>query len=418
MSAVAGLRGTGDWGTDERPKDFRESILFFSPNGNAPLFALTSKAGKKTVKDPEFSWWAESQTHVRLTTSTAGTSTNTTVTIIGLDPTATTMSGLYQTATHLKGGDILLVEPGTDTSTWAPEMMEVVSVLSDTSFIVNRGAAGSSAAAYSATAAFTLIGSAYAEGTAAPRAVSRNPVKFSNFTQIFKNTYELTGTANETEVRTGSPWSNDKKRKMFDHAKSIELSMLFGVRSEVTDAVNGKPKRTMGGLRTFIPASQQTILTTSLGGQGSAAAVTLMDAFAPAFDFDMGGGDSRIAFIGNFARTAIGQAIQSVNGAHISFGNTVKVYGIDFQELILPMGRILLKSHPLLSVHPVYKKSAFVCDFSAIKYVALRNRDTSNKDDVQTKDEDVRRGFVQTECSVMVDGGGLSCAYIGNISFT
>lgn len=25
MAAIAGLRGTGDWGTDERPKDFRES---------------------------------------------------------------------------------------------------------------------------------------------------------------------------------------------------------------------------------------------------------------------------------------------------------------------------------------------------------------------------------------------------------
>ena len=27
MFPVAGLRGTGDWGTDERPKNFRESIL-------------------------------------------------------------------------------------------------------------------------------------------------------------------------------------------------------------------------------------------------------------------------------------------------------------------------------------------------------------------------------------------------------
>lgn len=26
--AVAGLRGTGDWGTDERPKNFREMILW------------------------------------------------------------------------------------------------------------------------------------------------------------------------------------------------------------------------------------------------------------------------------------------------------------------------------------------------------------------------------------------------------
>jgi hypothetical protein len=60
----------------------------------------------------------------------------------------------------------------------------------------------------------------------------------------------------------------------------------------------------------------------------------------------------------------------------------------------------------------------FVLDFSAIKYVALKNRDTKTKDDVQAKDEDVRRGFIQTECSLMLDGGGLSCAYVGNISAT
>ncbi len=28
MTAVAGLRGTGDFGTDERPKSFREYILW------------------------------------------------------------------------------------------------------------------------------------------------------------------------------------------------------------------------------------------------------------------------------------------------------------------------------------------------------------------------------------------------------
>lgn len=56
MSAIAGLRGTGDWATDERPKNFREYILFRNPNGTAPLFAMTAKMKKETVDDPEFSW--------------------------------------------------------------------------------------------------------------------------------------------------------------------------------------------------------------------------------------------------------------------------------------------------------------------------------------------------------------------------
>lgn len=420
MSGIAGLRGTGDWGTDERPKDFRESILFFSPNGDTPLFGLTSKAGKKTVTDPEFGWWAESQTLVRLTNSAAMTSTGTNITLssgAAVDPTATTMSGLYGTASHLKPGDLLMVEPLADTSTFAPEVVEVTAVLSDTSFNVARGASGTTAAAISSLASFTLIGSAYAEGTAAPRAVSRNPVKFSNLTQIFKNAYELTGTADSTTARTGSAWSNDKKRKMFDHARGIELSMFFGQKSEVTDATNGKPKRTMASLRTFIPAAQQTMMSSTILVSASGAA-TFADAAAVAFNFDMGGGDTRIGFCGNLARTELGKSIQAATGIKMELGSVIKLWGMNFQELVMPFGRLLLKSHPLLSVHPLYRKSLFILDFSAIKYVALKGRDTQVKDDVQTKDEDVRRGFVQTECSIMIDGGGLSCAYIGNISTT
>ncbi len=53
---VLGLRGTGDFGADERPKDFRETILFRDPNGDAPIFALTSKTRKRVVSDPQYYW--------------------------------------------------------------------------------------------------------------------------------------------------------------------------------------------------------------------------------------------------------------------------------------------------------------------------------------------------------------------------
>lgn len=409
MSGIAGLRGTGDWGTDERPKSFREKILFFSPNGNAPIFGLTSKAGKMSVSDPEFSWWAESQNLVRLVVNGALVAADTLVTVDSVDPTATTMSALYGTATNLKPGDILLVEPSVDAAAYAPEMVEVDTVVSDTQFTVRRGAAGTTPASIADNAGLTLIGSAYAEGTGAPRAVSRNPVKFSNFIQIFKDSYELTGTAAETATRTGDPWSNDKKRKMFDHSRAIEQSFLFNTTKAETTGDNGKPKRFMGGLRSMIPATNQTVSATY-------TALTFSNAIAPAWNFDLGGGDTRIGFCGNAARTEIGKMVVGATGIKIELGNVVRVYGIDFQEFILPMGRLLLKTHPLLSQHPLYKNSLYVLDFSAIKYVTQKGRpDAKVTDDVQTKDEDVRRGFIQTDCSLMLDGGGLSCAYVGSV---
>ena len=262
MSGIAGLRGTGDFVDGERPKDFREGILVVQSRTVRRRFLRSSaRAGKRVVKDPEFAWWNEGNALVRLRVSVTAAAADTVITVDTADPTDTTLGVNYGTATHLKPGDLLMVEPATsvaETVAYSYEIIEVDNVLSDTQFTAKRGQAGLTAASITATTYITLIGSAYAEGTGAPRAVTRNPIKFYNYTQIFKNTYELTGTADKTTFRTGDPWSNDKKRKSFDHSRDIELSILFGRRSE-TVGENGKPKRTMGGLRTFIPAANTYI---------------------------------------------------------------------------------------------------------------------------------------------------------------
>jgi len=64
--AILGIRGTGDWGTDERPKNFRETILWRQPNGQTPLTALLSKMGSESTNDPEFAWWEEQLNTMRV----------------------------------------------------------------------------------------------------------------------------------------------------------------------------------------------------------------------------------------------------------------------------------------------------------------------------------------------------------------
>jgi hypothetical protein len=411
MSGIAGLRGTGDWGTDERPKDFRESILFYNPNGTAPIFALTGKAGKKTVTDPQFFWWNEPNQLWRGVLSLGGgslASTDTPFTVAGVDPTTTTANAVWGAATHLKTGDLLWVEPAAD-GPLTQELVEVDTILSDTQFTVRRGAGGTTATSIADTTALTLVGSAFSEGTGAPRAVSRNPLKYTNYTQIFKDTYELTGTTTETFARTGDAWSNDKKRKMFDHARAIEMAILLG-RPFETVGDNGKPKRYMGGMRSFIPSANTTVFGANV------TVSSFLSALTPVFDFDTEGGDTRIAFCGNIAITELNKVLQNSTNLRINFSQEIKVYGLDFKEFIMPRGRILLRSHPLMSRHPLLQKAMFVLDFASVKYVCLKGRDTRTRDDVQLKDEDVRRGFIQTECSLLVDRGGLTCAYLGNIA--
>lgn len=410
MSGVAGLRGSGDWGTDERPKNFREGILRFNPRGTAPIFALTSKAGSKSVDDPEYSWWCEGNVLIRLQVNGALLSSDTLVTVDSADPTLSTLGANLGTATNLKPGDILLVEPASDNATFNHELLEVDSVLSDTQFIVRRGVGGTSAAAISNDIWLTVIGSAYAEGTGVPRAVSRNPIKNNNYIQIFKDTYELTGTADNTNTRTNNGYSEDKRRKSFKHAQDIEWTIMFGRKAETTGD-NGKPKRFMGGLREFIPSGNVTVF-------GSAVTPSsFLDAIAPVFDFDTGAGDERIGFAGNQALIELSKIF--ANEVVYNVQGTVTNYGMDFTKFRLPNGTLMMKSHPLLSRHGLYKKSMFILDFDSIKYVKQKGRpDGTPKDDVQAKDEDVRRGYIQSDAGLMVDYGGLTNAYLGNISAT
>lgn len=417
MAGVAGLRGTGDFSTDERPKNFREMILFLDPNGMSPIFGLSSKAKKKSVDDPEFAWWNETNVLIRLQVNAGGGlgSGITTITVDSNDPTSTTLDVNRGTATNLKPGDFLMVEPTSDNAVFAPEVIQVTSVISDTTFTVSRGAQGTTPATIPDDSFLLLIGSGYAEGGTAPKAVSRNPVKFSNFTQIFKDTYELSGTAGATTFRTGDPWSNDKKRKMFDHASKIEWSIIFGQKSELAaSSENGKPLRTFGGLRQQIPSTRQFVFGGSV--TFSPGANNFLDKVYKVFDFASPAGDTRIAFCGNDALNALAKVAAGTTNVRLNSDSVITQYGMKFNEFIMPQGRLLVKSHPLLNIHSgIYSKSMLVLDFSSINYVYLKGRDTKTFDDVQAKDEDVRRGFYQTECSLALDRGGLTCAYLGNI---
>ncbi|NJM09627.1 MAG: hypothetical protein HC883_01615, partial [Bdellovibrionaceae bacterium] len=137
-------------------------------------------------------------------------------------------------ALDLVAGDLLLVEK-LEPTTYTFEIVQVsANPTINTSVTVTRGAQGTTAATIPANSFLLKIGTAFAEGTGAPKATNRNPTKYFNYTQIFKTVYEMTGTAEQTNIRTGDPLGNDKKRRMFDHSVAQELGYLFGFRHEAT----------------------------------------------------------------------------------------------------------------------------------------------------------------------------------------
>jgi hypothetical protein len=381
---VPGLRGTGDWGADERPKSFRETILWNEPNGSAPLTALMGHASSERVDDPEFAWWEEVQEVARLQLGAAVA-----------DGSGTTFTVKAQTVAGTGGlsvipGEFLMVEDPSGI-VGATEIVKVLAVNSDTSITVQRGAQGSTAGAIADNSWLLSIGTGFAEGSGAAAAVTKNPTKFNNYCQIFKTGYEITNTATVTRARTGDPVKNDKKRKMFDHATKMEQAYIFGRMSEGVGA-NGKPERTTGGILSFLKSN----VVNFSGGGVAFTENNFIDAISPVFNYKGEGNSStRLCFCGNEALTNLNKLARDSASSRITFDSVVELYGMKLQRWILPQGELLIKTHPLFNTHPVYSKSMLGVNMKGLVDRVLRP--TKFEDNIQLPGEDIKRGQWLTE---------------------
>lgn len=378
----AGMRGTGSYGTDERPKNFREMILWMQPNGQAPLFALTSKAKTQKTDDPEFSWWEEVNSIARVRINNGG----------GYNSGAVTLT-IDGGGLQLIPGDILQYEKPTETATYDNEFLRVSSVTSDTVIVVTRGVAGSTADALADDAYLLRVGNAQSEGNRSIASSSTNPVKFYNYTQIFKTPYQISKSDLETKKRTGDPKKNEQKRKSFQHAEKIEQALFWGRRHETTDATNNNmPIRYTMGLRQFITTNVNVFTSDPTEDE-------LLDFLSPLFNYESGeAGNERVAFCGNGALNWLNKLRKNASSTYIQYNGTITFYGMKLQHWTIPQGEIYFKSHPLMNVHPIYQYSMFVLNMAGITYRPLGGRDTKLEKDIQENDADYIKDQWLTEC--------------------
>lgn len=375
---IAGVRGTGTWGTDERPKNFRESILWMQPNGSAPIFALTGKLKSESLDDPQTSWWQETLGPVRMLINNGA----------NYNSAATTLAVDNGDATDLVPGDLLLV--GTPAVPYTNEIIKVSSVTNATTIVVTRGAAGTTAAAINDNTPLLRIGSSHAEGSGSPSVVHSNPTKYTNYTQIFKTAYEVTETAKATNARTGDPIANDRKRKMFVHSEKIEWSILFGKASEVNGST-GTPERTMGGIL--------SMLTSNVAAGGTWTEDQINDWLASLFNWNADeSGDERIVFSGNAALNYLNKIARG--SSRITFAGVVTLYGMNLTKWIIPQGTIYIKSHPLFNVTPGYSNAFLVLTPAGIKWRPLKGRDGIVKKNIQANDQDTQKDMWLTEATI------------------
>lgn len=385
--AIVGLRHTDNFSPSEvRPKDWREGILLQYPNGEFPLFALTSQMKKESVTDPEFNWFEKRLDARRLNVASQAAADATSITVTKDAKVVVAKTLLYVEATK----EILFVS--TDPA-------------SDTALTVTRATAGTTAAVIPANAKLLVIGTAFEEASLPPTGQAYDPFRRYNYTQIFRRTLEISGTAKEIDLRTGDALKEAKREALEYISIDIERSFWFGNRYQ--DTFQGKPRRFMGGVLSQLNASNIFDASTKADG------VSFDDLEAWMKDLFKYGSSEKMVFSGDLALLTVQRIIRQEPGCTWTFTPQTKEYGMNVSRLVTPFGTLVWKTCPLFSqstsdlssATPVYgfDSYAFVLDMARVKYVYLKNRDLKYQPNLtQTGLDGEKSGYI-CECSIKIE---------------
>lgn len=343
-------------------KSFAQAITRLMPNGQAPLFGMTAMLPEETAVQVEHGFFTKTMLFpsMNLDAAVADGTTN----VFTVASTANLLPGMLMRAQST--GEIVIINQ----------------ILSTTSVLVSRGI-GTAAAAIADNVDFYQVGNAFEEGSIRPNALQINPVRITNLTQIFRNTWALTGTAQATQVIAGESLIAENRMDCAAfHAADIEKALFFGAKSQGTR--NGQPFRTMDGLFNIIgnlsyyPPSYAAV---NVFTAGATTNYTQLEAFLdPVFNqvTDPKAGNQRVLFVGSEARKVLNN-IGRLNGTYnIADGQTS--YGLQFSSFKIARGQFNMVEHPLFNSNVNWARQAVAVDLSTFRLAYLGGRKTKKEE--------------------------------------
>lgn len=370
--AFLGMRGSGDWVDDQRPKNWRQKILQLYPNGDAPLTAILSMMKNESTDDPEFNWWTKSLagqacavTNVYL--NALLTSAYTTGGAVG-DILYANIATEALCKEFRPGHQVLLRNTSNFQDDANAKVLAVVLNGSSSYISVKLLESDPTTTGIADCDRLLIIGNINPEGGTMPKAIAYDPVKLYNLTQIFRTRLSITRTARKTKLRTGDQYREAKREALELHAIEMEKAYLWGIKTETTGD-NGKPERTTAGLcRTvidnsgnvsdFTTASDFTDTSWLAGGE------EWLDAqLETIFRY---GAQDRLAFAGSGVVLAINKLVKEYG--NYEFKSTTKDYGLAVKSWVTPFGTIHIKLHPLFSYEVTNRNCMVVFDPADLKF--------------------------------------------------
>ena len=371
MAAIQGLRGTGQFNSDFRPKNYRELFTLLEPNGNAPLNALLSMASSEATDDPEFKNFRDELPERKLSINNG--------------------AGYNDSATDLvidSGADNLFAVAGTIVVNSATnEVMRVTADAGSTSLTVERNIGGTSHAITDGDELF-IAGSAYAEGASSPTGVSFDATVASNFTQIFRTAFTVTETLRSTNLRTGDKEDELATKALKLHMSDIERAMFFSRKHE-KDATSANPLRFTGGLMNTITnvIDRSTNTNTMTEKQFDDALIEDIFAF---------GSKQKIMFCG----AKVAGHLQQFGKNRWQPTVVEGTYGVNLTQYSTFAGDLMVHLHPQFRQVPGMDNAAVILDFPYLSYRYLEGRDTQLLRDRQANDADQVKHEYLTECGL------------------
>ena len=358
-----GIQNTSGFTTDLVEKSFASMITRLMPNGQAPLFGMSAMLPTEVAVQVEHGFFTKTMLFPSLNLDAAVA-----------DAVATTFT-VSSTSDVLPG--MLMRAESTG------EVVIINSVVSSTQVTVTRGV-GSTAAAIADNVNLYQIGNAFEESSVRPNALQINPVRITNLTQIFRNTWALSGSAQATQVIAGETTVAESRMDCAAfHAADIEKALFFGTKSQGTR--NGQPFRTMDGLRNIIlnaayyPASYGGVVNNTTAG-GTTNFTQLETALDPVFNqaTDPKVGNERVLFVGGAARKVINNIGRLNSTYYIQNGATS--YGLQFGQFNIARGSFRMVEHPLFNSNSDWSKYAIAVDLSTFRVAYLGGRKTMKQE--------------------------------------
>ena len=378
MAAIQGLRGTGEFSSDFRPKNYRELFTLLEPNGNAPLNALLAMGSSELTDDPEYKNFRDELPERTLQVNGAVASTSTgTVTIDAGD----------DNKFAVKGAIVVNSETG--------EVMHVTADTTATTLTVTRNIGGTSHQ-IADNAKLFIAGFAASEGDTSPTAISFDATVTSNFTQIFRTAFMVSNTLQSTYLRTGDKMDESMTKALKLHMSDIERAMFFGNKHEANGST-AQPTRFTGGLLNSL-TNVVDIATQHATYGGTSAGNMTEDGFdelliSTVFKF---GSKQKIAFVGE----TVANHLQQYGKDRWQPTAVEGAYGVNLTRYATFAGDLMVHLHPQFRQLPHMKNAMVIVDFPYLVYRYLEGRDTQLLENRQAVDADSVKHEYLTECGL------------------